>query len=272
MDIDDQNPNEPTGNENDVTVERNPVNTAVNEERGHDLKEIPINQLISNLLVMAIKWRYNTTHTLAQEILKLVNISSKINNSKSSKYYWKIILDRYSQHISTHYICDNCGNYLGCEASRLDCCDSCHLEVDYESNKGSFLRIPLGDQLKDLFEKTDAHNLYSKNRKKINHYAIEHIYDGKMYKKQVLDDDMISIYFNLDGAPIFEGSNTSVYPVLCTINELNPYERRDNILLSSVWFGVSKPKKYEQLFKTFCHRSEDASRRWIYLFLQKPNL
>lgn len=238
-------------NKINTALEKNPPIYVVNNEVTHDLTKIPKTQLINNLLVMAIKWRHNTTHTVAQDILKLVNISSKTNDSKSSKYYWKIILERYSQRVSTHYICNNCDSYLGCEHNRPDICDSCQLTVDYESNKGSFLQIPLKDQLRDLFEQTDSHNLYSRTRQKINRYAFEDIYDGKMYKKQVYDENMISINFSVDGAPVFESSNTSVYPVLCTVNELNPIDRRNNILLSSIWFGVGKPKDMNSYLKPF---------------------
>ncbi|CAG5100612.1 Protein of unknown function [Cotesia congregata] len=200
-------------------------------------KDIPKQHLVNNLLVMAIKWRRQTTLTIAQDILKLVTISSGTNNANSSKHYWKKILDR----------------------SERDCpvqCDKCHKKVDRDANKGTFLHLPLADQLREIFEKTDAHQLYRINREKTNKYAIEHICDGKMYKKYILNETTISINFSVDGAPIFDSSNTSVYPVLCTINELNPHDRRKYVLLSSVWFGVRKPKNMISYLKPFMEEAK----------------
>ncbi|XP_057329350.1 uncharacterized protein LOC130670148 isoform X2 [Microplitis mediator] len=123
--------NSDTANQGHFSVEK-----IVNEKIiSHESKDIPKNQLINNLLVMAIKWRRGTTYTVAQDILKLVNISSQTNNFKSSKYYWKTILNRYSQSISTHYICDNCDNYLGSDNDHPINCQNCQLEINYKSIK-----------------------------------------------------------------------------------------------------------------------------------------
>ncbi|XP_044597182.1 uncharacterized protein LOC123273770 [Cotesia glomerata] len=214
-------------------------------------RTIPKHHLINNLLVMAIKWRRNITHTVAQDIANLLNIFSTTAGAKTSKYYWKTIIDRYSHNITTHYICIQCGNYLGSESNCSSNCNNCLTKFDPKSNEGSFLHLPLTDQLRELFETTDAHNLYSLSRRKENKYAIEDIFDGKMYKKQVIHDDMISINYSVDGAPIFESSNTSIYPVLCSINELNPFERRNHIMLSSIWFGSGKPKDMNGYLRPF---------------------
>lgn len=107
-----------------------------------------------------------------------------------------------------------------------------------------------------MLETTVAHNLYLRNRQKINQYAIEDIYDGKMYKNHMFNDSMISINFSVDGVPIFDSFNTSVYPVHCTVNELDLCDRRDNILLSSIWFGVGKPKKMNSYLKPFVNEAK----------------
>ncbi|KAH0559202.1 hypothetical protein KQX54_001946 [Cotesia glomerata] len=147
-------------------------------------KDIPKKHLINNLLVMAIKWRRNTSYTGAQDIIKLVNISSGTSNSNSSKYYWKKILDRYSQNVSSYYICEHCNNYLGPEKDCPTECGECHKKIDLKVNKGSYSHLLLTDQLWEIFETTDAYHLYSVNHKKLNKYAIEDIFDGKLYKKR----------------------------------------------------------------------------------------
>ncbi|XP_044594889.1 uncharacterized protein LOC123272257 [Cotesia glomerata] len=205
---------------------------------------------------MAIKWRRNTTYTVAQDILNLLNISCVSGSPRSSKYYWKLLIDQYSQNISTHFICEQCHEYLGTDNNILVRCRYCHSKIDRKSNNGSFLYLSLTDQLREVFEMTDAHHLYSKSRQKRSPYAVEDLFDGKAYKKVMVSDDLISINFNVDGAPIFESSNTSAYPVLSTINELSPCERRNHVLMCSVWFGTGKPKNMNSYLTPFVHEAE----------------
>lgn len=228
----------------------------INDIRSTVDEKIPKSQLINNLLVMAIKWRRNTTYTIAQDILNLVNISCKTVSPKTSKYYWKVIIDRYSQNVSTHLICDVCYHYFGPESDLLINCRFCNSKIDKKLNNGSFLHLLLTDQLREIFETTDAHRLYSKYRKKQSKYAVEDIYDGKMYKQIMASDDLISINFNVDGAPIFESSNTSVYPVLCTVNELSPSEKKNHIMMSSIWFGNGKPKDMNAYLTPFVNEAK----------------
>src|SRR5271156_6812834 len=70
-------------------------------------------------------------------------------------------------------------------------------------------------------------------------------FDGELYKKVMTEVDAfqsISLTFNCDGVPIFKSSSCSIWPILCTINELPPFLRRSHVLLASLWFGSSKPK------------------------------
>lgn len=81
--------------------------------------------------------------------------------------------------------------------------------------------------------------MFSKSRVKECSYAIEDIYDGRMYKKLV-GDNMISINFSVDGVPIFDSSKYGMTPILCTINELSPAQRLQTMLLSSLYCGTGK--------------------------------
>lgn len=49
-------------------------------------------------------------------------------------------------------------------------------------------------------------------------------------------------YLNTDGVSVFKGNNTSIWPVLMTINE-SPYKvrmMRENMILAGLWFGKQK--------------------------------
>lgn len=213
---------------------------------------IPKKYLINSLIAMAIKWRRSTSHTVGIDVVQAINVSTETPEAKSSKYLWKNIIEKYSENVATHYICIICGHHLGSIAKKLSKCKNCGYEVDYKLNEASFLYLPLKDQLQAIFSETDAHECCSKKPEKNCKYAIEDIYDGKMYKERLGNNqNTITINFSIDGTPIFKSSKKSIYPVLCTINELKPSERRDRIILVRVWYGEEKPKDMNAYLKPF---------------------
>lgn len=115
------------------------------------------------------------TYTVALDMLKLININTNSLNNHSSKHYWKKIVNHYSQDPKVHYICIQCGFYLGQTLDTSATCGKCHSKINTESNEGFFLQLSLKKQLIEIFETTNAHNLYSKNRAKICQYFIEDI-------------------------------------------------------------------------------------------------
>jgi len=51
----------------------------------------------------------------------------------------------------------------------------------------------------------------------------------------------LTLMFNCDGVPVFRSSGCSIWPILCTVNELPPKLRRKNVLLVALWFESGKP-------------------------------
>jgi len=54
-------------------------------------------------------------------------------------------------------------------------------------------------------------------------------------------DCTLTLTFNCDGVPVFKSSSFSIWPILCTVNELPPNIRADHILMAGLWFGAGKP-------------------------------
>lgn len=72
--------------------------------------------------------------------------------------------------------------------------------------------------------------------------VITDLCDGKMYKHlKTVSDSFVSLSFNCDGVPVFKSSKFSIWPLLCSVNELPPEERDKHVLLCALWFGSSKP-------------------------------
>jgi len=135
----------------------------------------------------------------------------------------------------------------------LKCTNSQCMNDDIKKgNKCTFFAyLPLRKQLKDLLEN---HNVCSylitqENRVKKNANNLEDIFDGSLYKSAMnaCDGSSLSLTFNSDGVPVFKSSACSIWPLLCTVNELPPHMRREHVLLCALWFGVSKPNMNEFL-------------------------
>ncbi|KAL1431476.1 hypothetical protein MTO96_002247 [Rhipicephalus appendiculatus] len=69
--------------------------------------------------------------------------------------------------------------------------------------------------------------------------------DGDLYRSTRRQLDMswtdLTLTFNTDGAPVFESSKNSIWPIQVLINELPVALRWQNIALSGLWFSKSHP-------------------------------
>jgi len=229
--------------ENDSEIQ-NVEQNEKNPEENLSIHRYSPNILCKTLLVMAIKLRHSLTYSAAEDILRLLNITTNSNSNLSSKYFWKKIIKTYSDYLTVHHICNDfrCGTYIGQAQSNdinnvIFSCSRCHKEINAKTNLEAgniFLHLSLKKQLKDIFELFAHQSLYSETRKKTNHYAIKDIYDGDCYIKGNTAN-MLSLNFSVDGTPIFDSSASSIHPVLCTINELAPIERKNHIMLTCLW-------------------------------------
>ena len=171
-------------------------------------------------------------------------------DSKLSKYKMLKIVDTFAYHTSIHHVCFKCQEYISkqsqtsTDSKEVLYCKKCKTKVNIKKNyeRGNFfLYISLGAQLKMLFSKHSDSILYTTNRFKKNKYAYEEILDGDRYKKNCLEYS-ISINFSYDCVPVFKSSSFSMHPILCTVNELSPELRINEVLLCGLWFGKKKSK------------------------------
>jgi hypothetical protein len=67
------------------------------------------------------------------------------------------------------------------------------------------------------------------------------IWDGKNYKDLGLGHHDLTCTVNSDGVPAFKSSNSSLYPLLLSINEASYPIRRKHTMVAGLWFGSGKP-------------------------------
>lgn len=92
--------------------------------------------------------------------------------------------------------------------------------------------------------------LLNSRPKQSSDHKIRDICDGLEYKKLSSDGGILSdknnfsLTVNTDGAPVFESSKCSIWPLQFFINEL-PADIRfkaENVLLAGLWFGAKDPR------------------------------
>lgn len=233
----------------------------VTPQQKQSKSQYPKKILIRTLLLLAIKLRHFLTDQALEDIAFVTDILPSISKplEYTSKYHMQQIINQFSIPIQIHHFCPNCHLYAGVEIELFDDsnvdqtleCIECKIIFNTQANRQSgniFMYLSLSQQLKAFYEIFHTDQLYSNTRKKQNQWAVEDIFDGTAYETSFGNqrcNNIISINFSIDGTPLFKSSQTSVTPILCTINELHPNERKRNIMLVSVFLGNHKPEMNE---------------------------
>lgn len=159
---------------------------------------------------------------------------------KSVWFLKKHFLD-YNDKTELHFYCPSCSNYLGVEpGNKCGVCQQSFNKKGLLEKAYYFLVMPLKVQLRN----TLAH-VQSKLRKHFTRDAcVSDINTGTEYRRETqgVHTDSITLTFNCGGSPVFNSSKTSIWPILCTINELPFVNRCKNVLLHTLWFSKGKPQ------------------------------
>ncbi|XP_029912603.1 uncharacterized protein LOC115362701 [Myripristis murdjan] len=197
------------------------------------------------LAVMLFALRHHLTGAALSDLLGLINLLIP-NLVPASKYLFKKFFGDPTLSSVYHYYCEACQNYIGKNPDD-QLCSHCGTPFNTKTNakKGNFfLSIPLKDLLKDTLENHGT-DLTPKTVRHA-HDNITDLMDGKMYQKMLkhgkLAEDDLTLLWNCDGVPVFNSSNYSIWPLQFTINELPCIQRKENVMVSGLWFGPEKPR------------------------------
>ena len=198
------------------------------------------------VLIMTLALRHHLPWVALEDLLALMQIFLPVSSLlPRSRYLFEKLFRSRDGINELHYYCPFCSSYLS--NSHVDMCAQCNkrIEVDLYRKGNFFIVLPLAAQLRDMFENSNISELITHrfNRSKLHEQNIEDIYDGSLYKEVMgnKDGSHISLTWNTDGVPVFHSSNYSMWPIQCIINELPIHLRRKHVLLTALWFGVSKP-------------------------------
>lgn len=192
-----------------------------------------------------------------EDVLKLHKLhSAGTSTVPTSKYFLEKPLGDNTHQFEQHHYWGVCTKYTGSSQSleeTLKCvpCSS-FTTVKVSVQEGHFfISIPLKDQLKDILEDQDMHDLCFCADASTKH-VIKDICDGTLYQtlKNNGKRDFLSLTFNCDGVLVFQSSKFSIWPILCCVDEIPPESRAKHVLLCALWFGANKPEMF-CFFKPF---------------------
>ncbi|XP_051155210.1 uncharacterized protein LOC127277859 [Leptopilina boulardi] len=228
------------------------LNTFLDDANFSNSIEVPVNKNIGEVLMMLLQYASANSLSLTaiENLFKLVNCIFLKPIIPETRY----LIDKLfnPKHSNTyHALCDNCGKSLGTFTSSdtFKKCDLCNIEVNVKdsSYNNFFVTLDPSNQIADLLEANGdyyddvMHSSVSKNK------IIKNIYDGKLYRrfvKSLNSDDhnrYVTAVFNTDGAPLFESSTFSIWPIYIMLNELPIHVRTNNLIVVGLWFGKTKP-------------------------------
>lgn len=212
----------------------------------------PVKATPGELLLMILK--FSSTNMLS--LSAICNLISLINNIfempilPESRYLIDKLFN-FQDKAQYHAICPTCCKYLGKikDIGKEIHCDMCDTSITVSkiSSSNCFVILDPSIKISNLIKHHQDYYNYIVNNRVNNSGEIKDIYDGQCYKmflSSLVENDKkqyVTAIFNTDGAPRFESSQDSIWPIQLQINELPPQDRLKNMITCGMWFGKNKP-------------------------------
>lgn len=251
--LDEDNTDEEKENEDETTHSScfKNLHTFLDNEDVFNTINVEVKISIAELLLMLIK--YALIHSLS--LSAVVNLFMIINCIFARPIIpdTRYLIDKLFNPLNSvtfHALCPECGIDIGI-FKRSDLskhCSLCNINVDVKTPmyKEFFVTLDPSTKIKSLLETNSTYYSYVMNSRQTDN-ILRDIYDGKNYRKFVesleLSDrnNFVSATFNTDGAPLFESSAYSIWPIYMMLNELPFSVRSSELIVVGLWFGKSKP-------------------------------
>lgn len=205
------------------------------------------------LMLMILKFSntYMLPFTAIRNLMSLVNHIFNVPILPESQYLIEKIIN-FQDTAHYHAICPNCSNYLGKAKNigktiRCNTCDTL-INVSNLSVSNHFVILDPSIEISNLIQSHENYYNYIVSDRLNETREIQDIYDGHCYKTFVNSlpehekNRYVTAIFNTDGAPRFESSQDSIWPIQIQINELPPQSRLNNVVTCGMWFGKNKPQ------------------------------
>ena len=196
------------------------------------------------MLVMAFVLRHKLNAAALQDLLTLVNLIAP-GSVPASTYFLDKLFCAEKCNAVLHYYCANssCMHYFGPTVPDVCAtCGKCYHGCSDLCGDSYMLVLPLEQQLRDILQSCDYKPIACTGSTSSRQWPMRDVIDGIAYGHVRKGESDITLQFNCDGAPVFTSSKFSIWPLVCTINELSPAVRNSNAILHTIWFGRDKPQ------------------------------
>ena len=193
----------------------------------------------SYTLILAFALKNSLAETAVEDLLAILNIHLPMNYLSSSSYLFRSIY-RPQESSNFKFLCRHCGTLM---SDNMSTCDDCGFAFDRSTSIKSgdfFISLSVEEQLRSILQSPTVLRM---NKVESCSDSVSDISDSVHYRNQELlhDANNFSVTVNCDGIPVFKSSLCSLWPILLTVNELEPVTRRKNVVVAGLWFGKSKP-------------------------------
>jgi Transposase family tnp2 len=203
-------------------------------------------------IVAAFYFRHpGTTFAALSDILDLLNLIVP-GCIVRSLYHFKKIFFSDKHVVEMHFYCPSCESYLGTKKKRFVCSTCRHpvRQEDCMKSQSFFLTSPISNQLKEILEQTNVFEEIKRSKvlSKSNAEGRRgEIVTGDGYRDRRLKhflevEENFSLTFSTDGIQVFNSSKDSLWPIMCSFNEVNFKVKSKHVVLQGLWFG-KKPKQ-----------------------------
>ncbi|XP_064463540.1 uncharacterized protein LOC135374517 [Ornithodoros turicata] len=166
-----------------------------------------------------------------------------------SKYLFRKLWSRKTkEHAKFYELCATCDSILGENNQPGKNCEVCGEERKANGDSPSLVMFSMQKQLRYVVEKNEdeLHTNITRNMTSGSNPAI--ISDMTSSAGYLALKDSVglchgdlTLTINTDGSPLFESSNTSVWPIQFVLNELPPRTRFKNCTLAGLWIAKRHP-------------------------------
>ena len=213
---------------------------------------VPVDKSRGEIILMIIK--YAIVHALSltemTDLFMLINCIFAYHITPNTRY----LIDKlfYPKNgMELHATCPKCNAYIS-KFQRKDSfvkCKACKLKINVKDYKykNFFVTMDASSHISKLIESNSEYYTFVVSERVHEKGVKRDIYDGKLYRQffksssQVSKQNYATLILNTDGAPLFNSSTYSIWPIFVMVNELPVHVRTKELILVALWFGKDKP-------------------------------
>ncbi|KAH9374913.1 hypothetical protein HPB48_022962 [Haemaphysalis longicornis] len=207
------------------------------------------------LLLLSYVVTAGLTWAQVRGLLILINTLFGINVVPGTTYFFRKLWKDKKEALKLHFFCQSCHGYIGqiarATGTQSITCGFCEKKSTFQSLMRAasfFIMFDLKKQIEALLTHVSGTLLDSLQRLRAKCHVpgvYSDITDGDLYRSVRNQLSMawsdLTLTFNTDGAPVFESSKFSIWPVQFFVNELPVPARWNHVTISALWFSKLHP-------------------------------